>query len=257
MVLPIPLLGNGRPAASLEGESLLELEAVYDEITADGIASRSWTQTLRVLPVQDPAAVVLNGDVIPWVAQQRAGRAVEEAMRASEAGDLRTAIERLRHELHELERFGDSAAAKEARRFVQELLDRLQDEGGLSVQQSKATLYSSRSRRRMSSSQHWVGETPAPDFIKPRPSTSHPGHPRLRIGRPRILRLLRPPQQIHRRKRDMRSVHASIAPPRPTLVPPDNSRLHGNFSRSSGAFCFSSFQIATIALPAASPQLPR
>lgn len=171
LVLPIPLLGNGRPAASLAGESLLELEAVFDEVTAAGIVSSSWQQTLRVVPVQDPAAIVLNGDVIPWVAQQRAGRAVEEAMRAAEAGDLRTAVERLLIELRELDRFGDSAPTREARRFIQETLARLEDDGGLTVQETKFLRYSSRSRRRMSSKQHWVADVPAPDFVDPGPST--------------------------------------------------------------------------------------
>lgn len=174
LVLPIPLLDNGRPAASLEGEALLELEAAYDAITADGIASATWRQVLRVVPVQDPAAVRYNDDVIPWVAQQRAGRVAEEAIRATEAGDVRAAIARLQHELQDLQRFGTSPAAEEARRFLRDLLARLEDTGGLSTAERKTKFYSSRSRRRMSSAQYWTVHEPEPEFIQRKPSPSVP-----------------------------------------------------------------------------------
>jgi hypothetical protein len=71
-VLPLPLM-DGKPVASLEGEQLLEMGIVFDELAADRVASRTVTQVLRVQATQEPARVVLNGTVATWVATQKVG----------------------------------------------------------------------------------------------------------------------------------------------------------------------------------------
>jgi len=86
-VLPLPAV-DGTPVTSLEGEELLEVEIVYDEITKDGIASRSIQQTVRVQATQDPAEVKVNETVLSWVAVQQAARALRESTRLAREGDI-------------------------------------------------------------------------------------------------------------------------------------------------------------------------
>jgi hypothetical protein len=63
-VLPIPPLADGRSAASIEGEALLEIELAYDEITEAGITSKTEQRTIRLVAVQDPADVRVNAQVL-------------------------------------------------------------------------------------------------------------------------------------------------------------------------------------------------
>ena len=70
-VLPIPTLPDGAPAASLEGEALLEVEILYDEVVYDGVTSTKEQRTIRVLPVQSEADVKVNENAIKWVASKR------------------------------------------------------------------------------------------------------------------------------------------------------------------------------------------
>lgn len=68
LVLPIPLIaGTGTPAADLDGEALVEVEILFDEITPAGISSHSERHLVRVRPTQSPEDVQINRDVLPWV----------------------------------------------------------------------------------------------------------------------------------------------------------------------------------------------
>jgi len=87
-VLPIPTMGDGTPAASVDGEALLELELVYDEITPTGVVSRSEAHTVRVAATQDPAQVKVNEQAIEWVATQETGRFISEAIHLRDRDDL-------------------------------------------------------------------------------------------------------------------------------------------------------------------------
>jgi Ca-activated chloride channel family protein len=79
-VLPIPNLPDGAPAASLEGEALLEVEILYDELVPGGVTSIKAERTIRVLPVQNEADVKVNENAIKWVAEQTAGQAIAEGI---------------------------------------------------------------------------------------------------------------------------------------------------------------------------------
>lgn len=165
-VLPIPLLPDGSPAATLEGEALVELEVAYDLIEEIGVSSHTWKQTMRIKTVQDPAEVIRNGEVIPWVAQQRAGRAVEQALESEKRGRVDEARATLKTALDQLQNMGESEAVHEARRFVEQSLNRLEEDGAYDSQFAKYALYSSSARRRMSSAQHWSAEEAEPEFLK-------------------------------------------------------------------------------------------
>jgi Ca-activated chloride channel homolog len=86
-VLPIPSLPEGCPAASLEGEALLEVEILYDVIVSDGVTSKKEQRTIRVLPVQSEADVKVNEIAIKWVAEQIAGQAISDAISARDQGE--------------------------------------------------------------------------------------------------------------------------------------------------------------------------
>lgn len=105
-VLPLPALPDGEPPASLEGEALLEIECLYDEIVPEGVASRKEQRTIRVLPVQSEADVKVNETVVEWVAEQAAGRAIAEAIKDRDRGDIQALKLRMQETKSLLSRYG-------------------------------------------------------------------------------------------------------------------------------------------------------
>lgn len=176
-VLPLPLLPDGRLVTNLEGELLLSLEAVFDEIGPDGISSHTWSQTVKVVSVQEPGQVRTNTEVIPWVAAQRAGKAVADALRASDSGDLPKARSVLESEIRKLGEMGSDEATAEGLSMVRDTLTHLEEHGTFEGGDRKRRLYSSRSMQRMSSAEAWCSEDPAPSFKKPRRPASPPAPP--------------------------------------------------------------------------------
>ena len=113
-VLPLPLMGDGLPVASLEGEALLDLEIAYDEITEEGVQSRVEQRTIRISAVQNPAEVVRNGQAVRWVAIQEVGRMMMAAILERDSGDELVLRERIRRTKEKLEGYGMAKATEEA-----------------------------------------------------------------------------------------------------------------------------------------------
>ena len=113
-VLPLPLMGDGLPVASLEGEALLDLEIAYDEITEEGVHSRVEQRTIRISAVQNPADVVRNGQAVRWVAIQEVGRMMMAAILERDSGDELVVRERIRRTKEKLEGYGMEKATEEA-----------------------------------------------------------------------------------------------------------------------------------------------
>ena len=113
-VLPLPLMGDGLPVASLEGEALLDLEIAYDEITEEGVHSRVEQRTIRISAVQNPAEVVRNGQAVRWVAIQEVGRMMMAAILERDNGDELVVRERIRRTKEKLEGYGMAKATEEA-----------------------------------------------------------------------------------------------------------------------------------------------
>lgn len=113
-VLPLPLMGDGLPVASLEGEALLDLEIAYDEITEEGVHSRVEQRTIRISAVQNPAEVVRNGQAVRWVAIQEVGRMMMAAILERDSGDELVLRERIRRTKEKLEGYGMAKATEEA-----------------------------------------------------------------------------------------------------------------------------------------------
>jgi Ca-activated chloride channel family protein len=113
-VLPIPPLADGSAAASIEGEALLDLELAYDEITESGITSKVEQRTVRLSAVQDPADVRVSEQVVAWVTAQEVGRAIAEAIKDRDRGDLDAYQARLQTLRERLARYGCPSGTRKA-----------------------------------------------------------------------------------------------------------------------------------------------
>jgi Ca-activated chloride channel family protein len=121
-VLSLPNGADGRPVASLDGEPLMEVEVLWDEIEAESVTSHSHTQTVRIQAVQRPEDVRINTTVLPWVASQRAGKAVEDALHDVRRADL-PAAERKLSELREaLGRYGHADHVRDGLNLIERTL---------------------------------------------------------------------------------------------------------------------------------------
>jgi Ca-activated chloride channel family protein len=167
-VMPIPLLAPNRPAASLEGEALVELEILFDEISDEGVRSLTWQQTVRVRAVADLADLKLNEEVLPWISAQEAAKILEDAIALRDKGNAAEALKLIDDGIQRLRSFGNPAKTADGLQLLETFRPQitLQDAAYVSVR--KRATYSSSSYRRMHSKQHWTaGEAmPAPSFIK-------------------------------------------------------------------------------------------
>jgi Ca-activated chloride channel family protein len=161
-VLPLPLL-NGQPVASLEGEKLLELEILWDEIGEKEIKSCQHEQVIRVLGTQDANDVRLNEETVAWVAVQRAGKAVDEATKDIDANKTNEAKAKLQLALDALKRYKLDDKAADGIRLLQDFLTRLES-GHYSVRDRKEASYSSSYYRKGSSAKAWTVPAAKPSF---------------------------------------------------------------------------------------------
>jgi Ca-activated chloride channel homolog len=167
-VMPIPLLAPGKPAASLEGEALVEVEIVCDVVSAAAVTSHTERHTIRVRPTQDPADIEVNQTVLPWVTAQQAARILEQAVARRDAGDAAGASKLLVDGIATLRRYGVSERTADALRMLEDAQAGLADDANY-ARSRKSLRYSASSARRMRSSEQWVGEGPAPSFMKQEP----------------------------------------------------------------------------------------
>lgn len=165
-VLPLPLLPDGTAAATLEGERLLELEILWDDLTSPSLASRTHTQTIRILPTQDPSDIRLNEDVIPAVATQCAGLAVDKATQAANENKVQEAILILKEALEKIRAFGNKDKAADGIHALESLLQTLEIHGGLDARSSKASKFRSSHMRKMKSMAMWTLNEDAPSYSK-------------------------------------------------------------------------------------------
>lgn len=165
-VLPLPWV-DGRPAYSLEGEELLGLELLYDDIRRDGVASQTFTQTVRVRATQDPGEVRPNGEVVQWVALQRSGRVAEHIARLMDDGNAREALNLLDQSLMALAGLGAGEGVAEARRQFEQWRGRI-DSGRWDARERKMAMYRALSHQRMSSATAWCLDGEKPSYKRPR-----------------------------------------------------------------------------------------
>jgi Ca-activated chloride channel family protein len=163
-VLPLPILPNGSPVAQLEGEELLDLEVLWDDLTGPNIKSCSHKQTIRVLGTQDPEDVKVNEDVIPSIATQCAGMAVEGAVKAVESGQIDQAVAGLNAAMAKLNEIGNETLTADGLAAIKSLIGKIQEQGGLDSRSSKAARFSSNHMRKMKSATAWTLDEAAPSY---------------------------------------------------------------------------------------------
>jgi Ca-activated chloride channel homolog len=166
-VLPLPWL-EGKPVVSLEGERLLEVEVLYDEISDAEISSHTYSQVVRIQATQNPNEVRQKTEVIPWVAMQRAGKVMDDVTRRMDGGNSVDAVAALQSVIDSLKAYGPNAPVGEAIQQLEAMLHRIQA-GDWSLRERKLSKYRSHSYRRMSSSELWSGSEPPPGFKQPPP----------------------------------------------------------------------------------------
>lgn len=163
-VLPLPVLPDGQPAATLDGERLIELEILWDDLSTPAITSRTHTSTIRILPTQDPADIHLDEDVIPAVATQCAGLAVENATQAAKANDIAKATLILQQALNKLESLGNSSKAADGIATLQSLLKTIDQYGALDPISQKTAKFRASHMRKMKSKAAWTIDDAPPSY---------------------------------------------------------------------------------------------
>jgi Ca-activated chloride channel family protein len=170
-VLPLPCV-QGAPVASLEGEKLLAVEILYDEIGEAGIASRTHEQIVRVQTTQNPKEVKVNETVVGWMAMQKAGLTIKRATDEMTSGSREKAKSILQEAIRFLSERGSKEKVEQALEMLRQLQAKL-DHGVLSArdikEQKAREFYSRRTSSRMP-----PGANP---FAPPPTGTQPPGEP--------------------------------------------------------------------------------
>ena len=174
-VLPLPFVNN-QPVVSLEGEQLLSIEVIFDELSADSAVSRTFTQMVRIQATQDPGQVKQNGEVIGWVAVQRVGKVLQEVTRRMDAGDDAAAHKLLRETAAEFHAYPPSPAVQDALRSIDDM-ERQIAEQGWSERSRKHARYSSSSHLKMSSEEAWSSSQQAPSYKRQRKASASGSRP--------------------------------------------------------------------------------
>ena len=183
-VLAIPELAPGRPAATLDGEALLEAEILYDEIVDGGIKSVTGMRTVRVRPTQDAADLKVNETALSWITPSLAARIVAEAMTKRDAGQVDEARRILEKGITRMEAYGRPEETGDALRLLRRTLEQIGDDNTF-FESRKSMLYSGRAFMIPRTRAHWSGlAEEAPSFSKrpprrsPKPgSTNEPKQP--------------------------------------------------------------------------------
>ena len=160
--MALPLI-NGKPPFDLKGESLMSVEVLWDEILEQGVVSRALTQQVRIQATQDPAEVVVNSVVAPWISLQKAGAAAAEVNKKMDQGQINEAVQVLDRTIRELSQYGERGA--EAIKVLNDMKDKIANDEW-TLRERKSARYCSASYLRMSSEDHWSGSAPAPSFKK-------------------------------------------------------------------------------------------
>jgi Ca-activated chloride channel family protein len=134
-VLPLPWV-QGAPVVSLEGEKLLELEILYDEIGEKGIISKTRQQVVRVQATPNPDEVRVNETVVGWVAMQKAGLTIKRATDEMTGGSPQKAKAILEEALRFLAERGSKEKVEQAVRMLKQLLTQI-DHGFVSSRDLK------------------------------------------------------------------------------------------------------------------------
>ncbi|MEZ0299320.1 MAG: VWA domain-containing protein [Candidatus Methylacidiphilales bacterium] len=180
---------KGVPVTTLDGEDVLEVEIVWDEITATEVKSCRYSQIIRVLPVQKPEDVKLNEEVVQYISAQLAGKVSDEVYKDIARQDLEAAKAKLNATILRLKGFKLDQQIKDGLALLQDLLNEIVNGSYESQRSRKSQSYRSSFLRNMSSKKVWTGEEKSmPTFsqssVPPPPRPDAPGKRPGDIGPP-------------------------------------------------------------------------
>lgn len=164
-VLPLPAI-NGSPAFDLQGEQLLAVELLYDDISGDQLHSRTFTQIIRIQATQDPGEIRPNGEVISWISIQKIGRLLKEVVQQLDQGNFPQAMQSIATAEQWL-RANSIPPGDEAWTLLNDLKAKV-ERGEWSSSERKSSSYRSLSYLKMSSHAEWSDQSAAPNFKRPR-----------------------------------------------------------------------------------------
>jgi len=142
---------------------------LWDEILEQGVVSRTLTQQVRIQATQDPAEVIVNSVVAPWISLQKAGAVAADVTKKMDQGQMNEALAVLDKTIQELGQYGERGV--EAIKVLQEMKDKIANDGW-SLRERKSSRYRSASYRKMSSKEMWSLKCAAPPSFKEKPSDS-------------------------------------------------------------------------------------
>jgi hypothetical protein len=126
------------------------------------------TQQIRIQATQDPAEVIINSVVAPWVSLQKAGAVAADVNKKMDQGKVNEALAVLDKTILELGQYGQLGA--EAIKVLEEMKSKIANDRW-SLRERKSSRYRSSSYLKMSSSEMWshMSEAP-PSFKQPKPT---------------------------------------------------------------------------------------
>jgi hypothetical protein len=144
-----------KPPFDLKGELLLGVEVLWDELLEAGVASRTLTQQVRIQATQDPAAVVVNRVVAPWISLKKVGATVADANQKLALGQINEAVAALDKTILELSQYGERG--EEAIKVLRDMKGKITN-GERSLRNMKSSKFASHNFMRMSSKERLLRE---------------------------------------------------------------------------------------------------
>jgi len=177
-VLPIPMLPDGQVAATWEGEKLLDLEILCDVISDTGVEIRRESHVVAVQPVQDPAEVKVNVEVIAWVSLQVATEVVDRAVKLRDLDQPAEARILLEQELERLATLPPSDLLVDAAKLIRRALALLDENVNYSRERKSMYSMSLQYSKGSSHQSTLVEDGDIPSFKRRRPpSPNQPSSP--------------------------------------------------------------------------------
>jgi hypothetical protein len=175
-VLPLPFT-EGKPAFSIEGERLAEVESAFDEIGESEVHSKTISQVMRIQATQNPNDENIREEIVPWVAMQTVGRVFEQVTKQMDAGKNAEAIKMLEQAVEQIKAYGPADQVTESVAQLERLLQNIR-QGKWSLRERKNVKYRTASLGKMSSEDVWSGSGQAPSFkrLRHHPSQNPPSH---------------------------------------------------------------------------------
>jgi Ca-activated chloride channel homolog len=177
--LGLPII-NGKPPFDLKGELLLGVEVLWDELLEHGLVSRTLTQQVRIQATQNPAEVVVNRVVAPWISLQKAGAAVADATKMLDQGKINEALAALDKSIQELGQYGERG--EEAIKVLQDMKSKISS-GEWTLRERKSSRHVSYLHMKMSSRELMLQKPTPPSSNQQPPGEGNTPKPEIKDRR--------------------------------------------------------------------------